>query len=70
MTLSNDLFVSWSGMCVQMAGEPLPMNTIGPGIVSHVVRDCDPPLTLPDGETVRQLSLVYNYEDYENELRA
>ena len=69
MTLSNDLFVSWSSMCAVVAGVPLPMNVIAPGIVAHAVRDCDPPITLPDGDTVRQLSLVYIYEDYEHELR-
>jgi len=70
MTLSNDLYVSWASMCATVAGEQLPMNAIGPGVVAYVVRDCDPPLTLPDGDTVRQLSLVYRYEDYENELRT
>lgn len=70
MTLSNDLFASWTRMCATVAGGPLPMNAIGPGVVAHVVRDCDPPLTLPDGDTVREVSLVYRYEDYENEFRT
>jgi hypothetical protein len=70
MTLSDEIFVSWSRICVEVAGKPLPINSIEMGVVSYVVRDCDPPLTLSDGDNVRQVSLAYNYEEYSHEFRA
>ncbi len=70
MTLSDEIFVSWSRMCAEVAGKSLPINTIEKGMVSHMVRDCDPPLTLSDGDNVRQVSLAYNYEEYSHEFRV
>ena len=55
---------------MEVAGKPLPINSIEMGVVSYVVRDYEPPLTLLDGDNVRQISMAYNYEEHSHDFRG
>jgi hypothetical protein len=66
MSISTELYREWGYMCAVL-GRQLPINDIGPHTLSHVVAAGDPPIDLPDG-AVRQLTLGYHYEDYQDEF--
>ena len=67
MSLSESLYISWQRFCAIELGHPLDMNSIEPGLVSHVVPDGQPPFRCADG-TVRKLSMAYELEDLRNEF--
>lgn len=66
MTISTELYTAWTEMCAEI-GRPLPINRIDVNMLIHEVAASDPPIESPSGY-VRQVTLAYNYEDFENEL--
>ena len=66
MSLTEDLMQAWAGMCADI-GHVLPINEINVNELSHVVSAGDPPLQLPSGPA-RRVTLVYEFEEYDDEL--
>ena len=66
MNISTELYKEWAHVCA-VVGKELPINDIGYGTMSHKVPEGEPPIELPSGP-VRQLTVGYHYEDYDNEF--
>jgi len=66
MSLTEDLMQAWTGMCANI-GHDLPITGIDVNELSHEVPAGDPPLQLSSGPA-RRVTLVYEYEEYDDEL--